>query len=379
MADILGDRSLTEVCQSIGDPLLGDFVDVLIDGWDDIADKHEAATEILVLLQRNQSRLAYSHALDSLISSGRIIPLHQLALNLDARVRDVATGIVIRTDALSFLIRIALLDNALTAFAIGSLAYLDTFDDVLASDMWCRLASVAYQQLDSSEGLKLLERRAANSAASMQAYLELGMIRLADAFDQDSVDGIGVELAAAEGLFSRAAESGDGNSTAISYAQLTRALKSIALDQPISHDLVKVFHDNVMMSLLTGQTVPSMEWLHPGQYFLLDWIPFVNKLQVIAQKRSQASWLNAADVLAQFVEVYASARAVRPGARGTEQLLRPVIEAAFIRERGLMAHLIAWIEQDDPPLALRDAQILRENIERRITDGPPGKSPRVVN
>jgi hypothetical protein len=102
-------------------------------------------------------------------------------------------------------------------------------------------------------------------------------------------------------------------------------------------------------------------------------------LHRLASDLVQPSWFDAAQAMDGVLRAYSASRSVRPNLADISLLVKPAIEAAFVRERGLLAHLEQWITYySGQDVGLNDATILRENISRMASASPPGKSSRVA-
>jgi len=135
--------------------------------------------------------------------------------------------------------------------------------------------------------------------------------------------------------------------------------------------LLERLREEVTLHVMWDRPAPGAEWLLPPHGAELEWLPLADDLARIAPRLTEASWLDAGRILQDVVNVYSATRSVRPD---LERVVRPAIEAAFVRERGLLAHLDQWLSYDGKDrLDSDEVMVLRANI-RRAVEAPPGKS-----
>ncbi|MFG3602618.1 hypothetical protein [Micromonospora chersina] len=125
-------------------------------------------------------------------------------------------------------------------------------------------------------------------------------------------------------------------------------------------------------------------WLEARGHTEAAWLQLVATLRNAGARLLEPSWLDASKVLTGVLQVYQASRSVYTAAGDSgslEQLISPPVEAAFIRELGLLNHLEQALEHD-PELAQHpDARQLDAKVKARrraLETGspaePPGKS-----
>ncbi|MGI5243121.1 hypothetical protein [Dactylosporangium sp. CA-139066] len=125
-------------------------------------------------------------------------------------------------------------------------------------------------------------------------------------------------------------------------------------------------------------------WLEARGHAEAAWHQLVATLRFAGTRLLEPSWLNASKVLADVLTVYQASRAVYAApveGDGLARIVSPTVEAAFIREMGLLHHLEQALGQD-PELAQHpDARHLNANVKARrqaleagASGEPPGKS-----
>ncbi len=125
-------------------------------------------------------------------------------------------------------------------------------------------------------------------------------------------------------------------------------------------------------------------WLEARGHSEAAWLQLVATLRNASARLLEPSWLDASKVLSGVLQVYEASRSVYTftSASGSlEQLLSPPVEAAFIRELGLLNHLQKALEHDPELSEHPDARRLHTKVEERrraletgSTAEPPGKS-----
>ena len=222
--------------------------------------------------------------------------------------------------------------------------------------------------------LALLERHARNA----QAAYERGVIGLALALEADSLEAIAFRIHDATTWLQRSVHHDEERRDTRVYLLLARALEAISLIQPAPRRLAEDLRDEAVARYHWDEPRPGAEWLLPPHEAELQWIPVVDQLVRVSERLAEPSWFDAAAVLGEVVKTYMAVRSIRPGLHGVERVMRPAIEAAFVRERGLLAHLHQWLERGGgEDLDPEDLRRLRENIEqRRVSEGKaPGTPP----
>ncbi|GGB11470.1 hypothetical protein GCM10011491_44230 [Brucella endophytica] len=136
-------------------------------------------------------------------------------------------------------------------------------------------------------------------------------------------------------------------------------------------DLVTAARDRAAV-LRTGHVAP---WLAPRQDVDIEWFELARTVQRAADDLARPSWVNAAATMDRILAVYDASCAIAHG-DGLQYVLRPRIEASFLRERGLTAHLDDLLNEGQWPDAQRAiAQNLRAGLDQTYHAGAePGKA-----
>ncbi|TIW59785.1 MAG: hypothetical protein E5V49_16845 [Mesorhizobium sp.] len=359
--------------------VFGDVASVLLNEWSTLHLQPEAAKFIAAGLRSNKDRSALNRAIDELT---RALPseARPFVVALESRVRDESDHDILRVSAAAGLLRLAILDHRWKHSAVAALGAIENTDDIFAAPMLCRLAAVAFEQFHDVEALNVLDRQCARDDHSGQAHLERGIIQISIALEQGSLPAIAGGLEMAEATLRLAVEADEERRDARLYYLVVQALLPLAHQTCApSVSLSLELRELAILRDLWDAPAPGAEWLLPSPSADLEWIPLADDLYRLANDLAQPSWFDAAQAMDGVLRAYSASRAVRPNLADLSLLVKPAIEAAFVRERGLLAHLDQWIThlggQDVGP---RDATILRANVNRLALGAPPGKSPRMA-
>jgi hypothetical protein len=136
-------------------------------------------------------------------------------------------------------------------------------------------------------------------------------------------------------------------------------------------DLVSAARDHAAV-LRTGCVAP---WLAPRQDVDLEWFELARTVQRAADDLARPSWINAATTMDRILAVFDATCTIAHG-DGLRSMLRPRVEASFLRERGLAAHLDDLLSAGQWTDAQRMiAQNLRTRLDEAYRAGAgPGKA-----
>lgn len=371
-----GERAIAEEAASLAQScVFGDLTEAVVAAWGSLSNREVALALFVEGVRANEDHSALSHALDAMSA---VPPAHlrPIVRALDGRVRNAASSALARVEAAASLLRFALAEDRWRAIAIASIHALEDVQDEHAGPMVCRLASLAYEQFRDRGSLELLERLSTVAGTASQATFERGLAHVVDALDAPDLQAISAGLRHAQEWMKRACDMAEDRRDAQAYLLLTELLVPVAEGRRIDdEDIAKKLQEQVTLHILWDRPTASAEWLLPPHGAELEWIPLADSLARVAPHLTEPSWLDAERILADVVNVYSATRSVRPA---LERVVRPAIEAAFVRERGLLAHLDQWISQSGKErLDQHDAEVLRNNI-RRTAEAPPGKPSRNV-
>jgi hypothetical protein len=234
-----------------------------------------------------------------------------------------------------------------------------------------KIGGAAFHAWGDDDVLTVLHRLLDNEEAEGEAAFELGLAHLARAFDGGDLVTILAALDTARLLFERARVADDDRSDARAYRSAIdlvlgfAANRSAADMQETLADLVTATADRAAV-LRTGCVAP---WLAPRQDVDLEWFELARTVQRAADDLARPSWINAAKTMDRILAVFDASCTIARG-EGLQSVLRPRVEAAFLRERGLAAHLDDLLSEGPWPDAQRTiAQNLRARLDEAYRAG----------
>lgn len=234
-----------------------------------------------------------------------------------------------------------------------------------------KIGGAAFHVWGDDDLLTTLHRLLDNEEAGGEAAFELGLAHLARALDGKDMTTILAGLGTARLLFERAREADDDRSDARAYRSAIdlvlgfAANRSAAEMQATLTDLVTAARDRAAV-LRTGLVAP---WLAPRQDVDLEWFELARTVQRAAEDLARPSWINAATTMDRILAVYDASCSIAHG-DGLRSVLRPRVEASFLRERGLAAHLDDLLSEGQWPDAQRTiAQDLRARLDEAYRAG----------
>jgi hypothetical protein len=345
--------------------VFGDIVELLCARWPELAQPEKAQDFIVLGFTENQDYLVVSHAADA-VAVAPIAEVRPFVMALERRARDGSSSEGLRLTAATAVIRFAIREERWRATASATLVALEDVTDEYAIDQLSHLAAVGWEYFRDREMLSLLERH----QASPQALYERGVVALALALEQDTLDGISLGIREAKRWLQRSVDLEEDRRDAQMYLHLTEVLDAVARAEPAPKEVAGRLREEVIAHFRWDEPRPGAEWLLPSHEAELQWIPLIDQLVRVSERLTEPSWLDAATVLGEVMKMYLAVRSIRPGMPGIERVVRPAIEAAFVREAGLLAHLDQWLGRDGiGTFEHTDAERLRQNIDARRASG----------
>lgn len=326
-------------------------------------------------LKLNGDRLALRESVEALI--GLPIGLFRpLVFALESRTRNESDHPLIQAESTAGIMRFALLDSQWQSIACAALQAYPAGSCSHADPLICRLASAAYDFFGFEQSREILIRLAQTPETAAQAKTELGLIQVSSALSCDNFDEIKRQLTTAEKLFSEAVDADNERRDTTCYRILVKSILSVTeFDHTDLAQYAMELRTNAFASDLWDRPAPGMEWLASPSHALSTWVPVLDSLHAIGNRLNQRSWLNASSVLEHVYQLYSASRTIQLRGSVLSKYLAPTIEAAFIREKGLAAHLYDWIALSPESHPLReDAERLKSNVLRYFDeDRPPPK------
>ena len=357
-------------------PAFGTVSAAISNEWEAINERETILERLADGLKLNTDRLALRESVQALQSLPHDT-YRTFILALEKRTRDATEHPLLQAEASAGLFRFALVDQRWSANACAALQAYKPGSDPLADPMYCRLASVAHDFFGFADAVSLLEEFARLQTAAAQAKLERGLVQISLALSSTSASDIEKRLIEAEKWLAQAVEADDERRDTRCYHLLIRSVLSFQNSEKTRlSQLVDELRTEAFVSDLWDRPSPGMEWLVSPSYSMSAWVPVVESLGHIASQLNKPSWLDASGVLEHVYHLYSVNRSVRPGSPEFGKYLKPIIEAAFVRESGLAAHLKDWLEAAPPDhIQRRDAERLQANIGKYSEDPGPPKKP----
>jgi hypothetical protein len=239
-----------------------------------------------------------------------------------------------------------------------------------------KIVGAAFHAWREDDLLAVLERLRRNSVAGGEATFEYGNALLSVALDGDDQREVMDGLESARTLFVEAGRIDADRSDAQVYAAVIDVAQGFAcgadatdLQQAVD-TLAAAAADRAF--LLSADRLP--DWLAPRWDRDVRWFELLDSIPSLAAELDRPSWLRACEVLDRLLKVYDAERTIAGGV-GFGILIRPRIEASFVRSQGLLAHLDDRLRDDEFVGGYRNiASALRERISAIAAEQkPPGK------
>jgi len=305
-----------------------------------LTDGFAAAPSPTVLRDAANLLIEAPHLRDRLASALTPIFLAKIADRSDPRTDLMAVY------ALEALFRLALADAVNRHRLLAILTDIDGAPSELFAAHAAKLLGAAFTQWGGDDLIAALERLL--PAAEAEAAFELGLIMLGDGLNQASMPDILARLESAQLRFRQAALADDDRADAVAYDAIIDLIRGFwnetgAADlQTMLARLERAIADRQAL-LQTGCLPP---WLAPRSDREIAWVRLVRRARRAVDDLARPSWLNAAATLNVVLAVYDAERTLNAGP-GLSKLVRPRIEAAFVRERGLAEHLDQLLREPD--------------------------------
>ncbi len=347
--------------------VFGDVAEALGNGWQSLSNLPAVSAFLANGLRSNRYPDTIAQAMNAIVALPKI-ELRPMIRALDLRARDPGSTAVERTEAVSGLLRLALRDDSLRSVALAAILALDDINDAHAGPRVCRLASVAYEHFRDEAVVALLEQLSDIPDMASQASYERGLVEIGIALAASDLPSIAKGLRIAERWFKRSVAMAEDRRDSKAYLLLLSVLVPVSegnyvADRSVAADLRR----EAVVRHLWDRPTAGAEWLLPPHGSELGWLPLVDKLVVVSEAMATPGWQDAGLILDALVDVHRMVRSVQPS---LGEIVRPAIEATFIRERGLLAQFNRRLADDPASFGEADAVTLRRNIGRRLGEAP---------
>ena len=246
---------------------------------------------------------------------------------------------------------------------------LQSDEDGLFAQHAVRIVGVAYHHWGEDELRKVLVRLQANDEAADEAAFELAMVAFANALNAKEMAEIESGISDARSLFMSVLRR-DANrlDAAVHVGVIDIVLSfSIGKDDQLSERIDKLGHLLAVRhdQLGIGHTP---DWLTPRVDREAEWWSLLRLLKSIDSDINRESWRDAGRVLEQVLAIYDAEQTVAIGG-ALHALFAPRIEAAFVRRKGLAAHLHDFLDDEEWSPAERPvAEALRNRVAQRVEE-----------
>lgn len=328
--------------------------------------------------------LVLAYAADALVvcpglSGALRRPLQEILLRRYSTAREASEG-DLAYRFLETMVRLCLAGVWREHRVIAELLDLGPEDPVELTSRVPRLLGVALDVWGEIDLLDVLNELQEVGEARADASVELAMADFRRALSEDSIESIFAGLRVARGRLEAAALSDEARDDAAVYASAIDAIFAFSGDP--NADRLASIADELEVSWRRRRAWMSrtreVEWLAPRAIAETVWAGLVATLREAASDLQRASWLQPYDALERVLGAYSIDRTVEVVADaealgGVSSLVQPVIEGAFIRREGLLAHLRDVLVDEDFAAQNRDAVLLLERVDAlRAQDGRCG-------
>ena len=321
-------------------------VDVMV-GWAvDAESDDEAFADDLVIKGFENAAFAGTlrSASDALIASSsvrdRLAPRIGKALEKRLASRSDDLNGLVAAYALETWLRLALGEVVQKHRLISVLVDIDSHENGLFAEHAAKIVGAAFHAWRERDLLPVLERLRRNPEASGEATFEYGHALLSIALEGNDKHEVMSGLEAAQVLFAEAGRIDADRSDAHLYAAVINVVRGFAQGASETDLIAAVEAVETAAAdrafLLSAGRLPH--WLAPRWDRDVQWLELVDSVPRLAADLGRPSWLRACSALDGLLKVYDADRTIADAA-GFGVVLKPRIEASFVRERGLLAHL----------------------------------------
>lgn len=244
------------------------------------------------------------------------------------------------------------------------------------------LIGLAFDHWRHERLIGFLENLTTDPQCAAEAHYELGMARLSRALAETEIAAAIFGVRTAQADFAAAAASSSDAIEAVAYDAALSLLLDFVDVKPATdlRDHFARLEDAVLTKEVWLHGTRPRRWLRRRQDVQLQWVMLGQSLIEAAEQLDQPSWWHIIDTLHGIFTVYIASRSYDlGGGPGLDGLLQPRIEAAFLRQAGLLKHLDDYLAEAEDDVFWRDTGTdLRRQIALIARTGgapPPGKPP----
>ena len=290
----------------------------------------------------------------------------RLASVLEQRIESQTTKKqeLIAAYALEALFRLALASSISMFIPLKILACIKSNANNLYAQHAAKLAGVALYAWQEPELVVTLNELRKIEDAEGEAAFELALVSLSKALDAGSLEEINQHLEITKALLRDAQAVDEDRADAAAYAAVVDIIRGFSTGAPAefmnerAESLTRAVQDRRLA--LGNQHLP--DWLMPRADREIQWVRLMRSVQQACRDLTRPSWLKASAIIENLLAVFDADRTFETKG-GLGQLLRPRIEASFVRERGQLALLDDLLAEPDWEPGHKDtARILRARI-----------------
>ncbi|MCS0613777.1 hypothetical protein NX783_13595 [Massilia kyonggiensis] len=345
-------------------PLLGEFVELLLEQWRDLDDQVAATRLICFGLKKNTFRDAFIHAIDALTESG-FDDLSSFAKALDSRASDDESSLHIRLEAVNGLTQFALQLPRLTPYAVTGVLRLLDVDDDWAKAKLCRIASILHDQLawpDAIDSLKTLTRC---EACATEARQELGFVEMANAFRSGDLTSMTSCFARSATWFDESASLAEDAPRARMYATIASALANTLTSDTTRFPDIRSLNENAQWVACYCAPRVGAAWLAPPPEAELEWIPLLAPI-------GSSPVLDPISLLASALQLFEKVRSVRVFVNGQWEYRAPSGISKLAEQGRFVGTMRTWLRGSATTVMTAEGRArLESNIA--LTGVSPGK------
>ena len=242
---------------------------------------------------------------------------------------------------------------------------LNSDEDGLFAQHAARLVGVAYHHWGEDELRNILVRLQANDEAADEAAYELAMVAFAIALNAKEMVEIETGMNDARALFMSVLNRDANRLDALMHVGLIDIVQSFSAGNDVNFseridNLRRLFAERRDQL----EIAETPDWLTPRVDREVEWWSLLRLLKSIDDSINRESWRDAGKVLEQVLAIYDAEQTVSIGG-ALNALFAPRIEAAFVRRKGLAAHLYDFLDDEEwSPAERPAAETLRNRISQ---------------
>lgn len=354
--------ALTEAVMRSGHPLGADLTTI---AWS--------------LLSTIEQPLAFLDAVDVFLCCPQLLAEYgqRFNSNLNERfVRARANGQGLRAyNYLETMTRLALSGASREFLLLENVLSLTIQDPVELVERVPRLIGIAAERWHAEGTQALLNNLIEVPDAASDCLVELAFGSLRDGLQQSNVELARTAFTKARDQFARAEAIEEAREDATIY----RCAMDAVLFFGAGDDADAVAQAADELDLACGRrrawssSARFRSWSRPSRQSEYEWAALASTLRYAAQPLQRPSWVAPATTLGQVLRAYRASRSltVVGCTSGLEVIVEPIVEAAFIRHEGLLAHLedLASLEEMEADEALAvEALIAAARVDPKLVD-----------